>query len=651
MSTQAVGGNLSTNNKKQVNKERLESITVKPGETLSSIAKKFSMTNEEFMKWTGLKKQTVNIGQVIKFPTDVVPDGKGIMALIRKYNMTFDEFGKLNNLPKPYREYTASKGEKFYVKNNEHSEKDNTTKAVTQTKTTPVKTETKTVSTSKRGTSHTQNHKAIANNAAAAGASVGAAVGDFMQKQAKWGSSYTPNELAKNIYTKAEEHWGAVGKPDFDALIKEINPKNVEAVIKAYPKNPENTKKGSLINTITSEVRSDKNLRKKAVMHIYDALATAKKAPQNKREAFKAELDKQFDKLIGMVDTSKLDSMISSLTNNRKISRGSSKSQRVKAKAGTSKSGEIRNSILKAAQKDIYNAFYKSRTDSRGVTVPSYIDQMIAAVNKDSTLTPAQKQQQIAKIRKAKVDVSGISRPFPAVDKNGKIDNTPKIQEFKPTGKPNGKVILLNEGHGGYTSSAFDGGAYSFYEKPKGSNKYYPLEEFQVVKPYSRDLTKKLQAKGYTVVTFAGEVGNMANRQLVQNLTAKYTKKFGQNNAMLISLHSDSGTAKGSGVLYDARDAKDAALATSINNALNKQSWISAKPAKRPYEEIDSVTKQKKLTHSLYVLTKSHGIPSNLLEIEYLGGVRSLNLTSANYRNQFVNGTLEGIENYFKSAH
>lgn len=644
MSTQAVGGNLSASNKKQINKEKQESLTVKPGETLSSIAKKFSMSIEEFMQWTGLKKQSVNVGQVIKFPTDVVPDGKGIMALIRKHNMTFEEFGKLNNLPKPYREYIASKGEKFYVKPSKVDTKGKTsTSAKTQ-----APTQAKTISRPKPKPKATGR---IAKSAAAAGASVGATVGSYMQKIAKWGSSYTPNELATNIYTKAEEHWGAVGKPDFDALIKEINPKNVEAVIKAYPKNSKNTKRESLINTITSEIRSDKELRKKAAMHVYNALATAKKAPESKRKEFQAELDRQFNKLIGMVDTTKLDSMIAGLSGKAKVSRGSATPQRVKAKAGTSKSGQIRKSILKAAQKEISDAFYKSRTDSRGITVPSYIDQMVAAVNKNSTLTPTQKQQQIAKIRKAKVNISTISRPFPNVDKSGKIDNTPKVTEFKPTGKSNGKVILLNEGHGGFTGSAFDGGAYSFQERPKGSNTYYPIEEFQIVKPYSRDLTKKLQAKGYTVVTFAGEVTNMANRQLVQKLTAKYTKKFGQNNAMLISLHSDSGTSKGSGVLYDKRDAKDTALATSINRALNKQSWISAKPAERPYEEVDTKTKQKKLTHSLYVLTKSHGIPSNLLEIEYLGGVRSLNLTSSDYRKQFVNGTLEGIENYFKSAH
>lgn len=551
MSTQAVGGNLSASNKKQINKEKQESLTVKPGETLSSIAKKFSMSIEEFMQWTGLKKQSVNVGQVIKFPTDVVPDGKGIMALIRKYNMTFDEFGKLNNLPKPYREYTASKGEKFYVK---PSKVDTKGKTSTSTKT-QAPTQAKTISRPKPKPKPKATGT-IAKSAAAAGASVGATVGSYMQKIAKWGSSYTPNELATNIYTKAEEHWGAVGKPDFDALIKEINPKNAEAVIKAYPKNSKNTKRESLINTITSEIRSDKELRKKAAMHVYNALATAKKAPESKRKEFQAELDKQFDKLIGMVDTTKLDSMIAGLSGKAKVSRGSATPQRVKAKAGTSKSGQIRKSILKAAQKEISDAFYKSRTDSRGITVPSYIDQMVAAVNKNSTLTPTQKQQQIAKIRKAKVNISTISRPFPNVDKSGKIDNTPKVTEFKPTGKSNGKVILLNEGHGGFTGSAFDGGAYSFQERPKGSNTYYPIEEFQIVKPYSRDLTKKLQAKGYTVVTFAGEVTNMANRQLVQKLTAKYTKKFGQNNAMLISLHSDSGTSKGSGVLYDKREPK-----------------------------------------------------------------------------------------------
>ena len=71
MSTQAVGGNLSASNKKQINKEKQESLTVKPGETLSSIAKKFSMSIEEFRQWTGLKKQSVKKKEVKIF---IIPD-------------------------------------------------------------------------------------------------------------------------------------------------------------------------------------------------------------------------------------------------------------------------------------------------------------------------------------------------------------------------------------------------------------------------------------------------------------------------------------------------------------------------------------------------------------------------------------------------
>ena len=149
-------------------------------------------------------------------------------------------------------------------------------------------------------------------------------------------------------------------------------------------------------------------------------------------------------------------------------------------------------------------------------------------------------------------------------------------------------------------------------------------------------------------MTFAGEAVNLKNRNTIANLTEKYVKKFGKSNTMFISLHSDSGTAKGSGVLYDPRDEKDKKLAASINNSLNRQSWVKAKTDERPFWGKDPKDGQEKWLNSLHVLTKTHDIPSTLLEIEYLGGARALNLTSSNYREQFVNGALEGIESYFK---
>lgn len=651
MSTQAVGGSLSTTANKSKN-SRPTQITVKQGETLAILAKRYSMSVGDFIKWAGLKKASVSVGQAINLPTAAVPDGKGIMALIRKYGMTFEEFGKLNNLPKPYQEYVASKGEKFYVKHKK-------TQAST-VKTSQAEKKTKTVSKAKPKPTSKPAVKNIPHSMTKsgvyAGAEAGAVVGTVLTRLNKWGSTYTPKELSSKIYEKSEEYWGAVGKPDFDALVKEINPKNAEDVIVAYKQNLKNKDKESLINTLASEIKSDKSARKAAVMHVYDSLAKAKNAPASTRQEFKTELDNQFGKLIGMVDTSKMDSIIDSMISTKK-SQGTTKTANVgtytpeskkSLNGGLSPSGKLRLSILKSAQDDLEKAFYNERVDSRGHKAPSYIDQMIKAIKNDSTLSPAQKAQKIALAKKATVDVSSVSRPYPVIDKSGKIDNTPKVTELKPTGKSNGKVIILNEGHGGFTSNSFDGGAFSFYEKPAGSNKYYPIEEYQVVKPYSRDLAKKLQAKGYTVVTFAGEAVNLKNRNTVANLTEKYVKKFGKSNTMFISLHSDSGTAKGSGVLYDPRDEKDKKLAASINNSLNRQSWVKAKTDERPFWGKDPKDGQEKWLNSLHVLTKTHDIPSTLLEIEYLGGARALNLTSSNYREQFVNGALEGIESYFK---
>ena len=72
-------------NKKPQKNERSSFITVKSGDTVSGLAKKFGMSTEEFMKWTGLKKTHISRGDKINIPTDNVPQGKGIIALAKKY--------------------------------------------------------------------------------------------------------------------------------------------------------------------------------------------------------------------------------------------------------------------------------------------------------------------------------------------------------------------------------------------------------------------------------------------------------------------------------------------------------------------------------------------------------------------------------------
>ena len=120
--------------------------------------------------------------------------------------------------------------------------------------------------------------------------------------KAKWGSDYTPAELAKNIYSLSEKYYGAVGKPDFDALVSQVNPKNASTVIKEYKKlNGE-----SLLHTLTREVKSDEAKRKEAALKVYDALAKEQGTPSPVRKGFVKELNDQFDSF-GLVNTKKLD--------------------------------------------------------------------------------------------------------------------------------------------------------------------------------------------------------------------------------------------------------------------------------------------------------------------------------------------------------
>ena len=109
----AVGrGNTST---KKTAPQRDNVYTVKSGDNLTQISKKFGMTPNEFKAWTGLTSDTLSINQKINLPQSKVPESKGIMTLASKYNMDFEAFCRLNNIPKPYKQYVAGKDEMFYV--------------------------------------------------------------------------------------------------------------------------------------------------------------------------------------------------------------------------------------------------------------------------------------------------------------------------------------------------------------------------------------------------------------------------------------------------------------------------------------------------------------------------------------------------------
>ena len=114
---QAIGatGSRGTASAKKSTPQRNATYTVKSGDNLTQIGKKFGMTANEFKAWTGLKSDSLQPNQKINLPQSKVPESKGIMSLANKYNMDFEAFCRLNNIPKPYKEYVAGKDEQFYV--------------------------------------------------------------------------------------------------------------------------------------------------------------------------------------------------------------------------------------------------------------------------------------------------------------------------------------------------------------------------------------------------------------------------------------------------------------------------------------------------------------------------------------------------------
>lgn len=605
--------------------KRVEQYKVKQGDTISVLAKNMGLTVTQFQALTGVT--SLKTGAVLKFKMDEVPAHKGIMALAQKYNMDFTEFCKLNKIPAPYREYSPKKGEKFYIINGLGKSANKTQSTATTSTSTPKTTPAKPVpakpkrvaqtthktTKSKPRTPMTKGEKAI-HAAAMAGAKV-------VSNVAKWGSSYSPEEIAQGLNKSANDHWGAVEKADFQEMLKQINPKNASAVIKAYKKISPNE---SLINTITSEIRSGKDARKNAVMYIYDSLAQEKKYTQSARAKFKANLDKEFDKWVGMVDTSQMDKIIDSML------RKTSTQATIPSKKTT---------------KLPHNGTVVKLTKSEKTFTVSDLQRGAIASGKKEALEKFKEYcaSNNIKFDEKMLDLAPIERyPAPVV-KNGKIVSA-ETALLRPTAKPNGKVVVLNPGHGGYSSrnGCFDPGSYSFIKK--GNGKYAPLLEYAKMKEYSDDLTEKLRAQGYAVVIAGGHAQTMTDQNTITNVISKLNagqkggQKYSKSNIVLISLHADSQPgSSGSGVCYDPKFADDTKLQACLNKNLNQDDWIKAAPSERRWGE-----------KGIQVLHQSEQNPSVLLEVEYVNGNKSQNLDSRDYRTRYTNKIVAGINEYFK---
>lgn len=489
-----------------------------------------------------------------------IPSGKGIYWLTQQYNMDMKTFCKLNSINySEWREYKASNNETFYVIS-EQPEKSSKTTGSKNSKSTPAAKSEKTSSTATKNKSSQQAVKTDK-------------IRSVEENKQKYGSSFTPAELCKEIFQKSCDYWGAVGRPDFDMLIDEINPKNASAVIKAYTTdNPKNKKSESLINTITSEIRSSKQDRKKAVMKVYDALAEEKGAPPAKREEFKKELDAQFDKFFGMVNTEKLDKIIQEII---AMSKQTPVSENTKITLGNEKTftaGQLRDDAIKSAKKN-----------------PNF----------------------------SNIQNLSINRPLPYLNSEGKIEASCAVNwPTNEDGSLKGKVVIVNAGHGGYNPSNgyFDSGTV-YSTKDEDGNKI-PIEEWEIASEYTGELTKKLQAKGATVVVVSGPVEKsaegMSKTEYLENLikgergyedARELFKNTKQSDIAFISIH------------IDKCDPKKKACSVTVQESDDCDKKLAENVRKHVGKNIETL--QPEIKTNNYYVTRAMGetIPAVLVEL------------------------------------
>lgn len=549
---------------------------------LTAIARRFNMSLSEFKNLTGLTKDTLVKGQVIKnVPHAKIPDGKGLNYLAKQNGMSLEELLKLNGLPKNYK---PSKDEYFYVypKTKEPVKKNEIQKSSSVTR--------KTV---------TENPQ-------------------FPKEQPA-----APNEIAEQISDAVSSNIGAVGKEDFSKAFLQINDKNVKQVIKAYDELPDNDE--SLINAICSEIMSSKELRKDAVMTIYDNLAKQTNASTPaKRQEFKAELDKEFNKFIGMVSTDKLDEMINEMIDNN--------SKTVKRTTG----GKFADEVLKTSNggnsEDITGATLTSIKDGNGkyVTAGTLKSWAISSGKRDKGFS--------------KVENPYIVRPLPNYNtETKKIEALTELRDSTGTGNLNGKVVILNSGHGGYqqNNGYFDPGTVLSVKNAEG--KEMPIEEWRVAQSFVDNLSDELRSRGANVVFVSGAVrnGGMAKQHYLENLiegkkgsdeVRELISGTDKSDMLFLSVHVESAKERPDSRMCTVRYTKDIdkKLSENINKHL-QNGFMALTPD---------------VTHdNLYVNNAAKGVTSSLLEIGNIANGEITNsLLSSNDQKKYMKCVADAIE-------
>lgn len=570
-------------------KERGEYIVSFSGDekSLSAIARKFKMSLTDFKNMTGLTKDALQKGQVLKnIPTAKIESGMGLNALARKSGMTLKEFTELNGIDEKYK---PQKGEYFYVypaktKRSQNQPKETPVEPAPNPKPVPV-----------------PEKKPDAAETASA---------ETPKPNEEPEEKPVPAQIAENL-KKISKSVAAIGSSEFKNAFKHIDKNNIEEVIKEYDTI---SPKESLIDMICSEWGSSKDKRKNAVMHIFNSLAEKagdKRVTEDIRKSFTTELDEQFNSF-GFVSTKKMDGIINDIIN-PKTQDAPIKKLDNKKTSGVVNPNEVLKTTNGGKSKDITPQTMTTIKDREG----NYVT---AGTLKAWAISGGKRDKGFSKVKDPY-----IVRPLPNYNtETGKLEAVTSVLE--PTGKGplNNKVIILNPGHGGYQqkNGFFDAGTVLSVKNAEG--KEMPIEEWRVAQSYTDKLADDLRSRGAKVVMVSGAVknGGMAAQKYLENMLAgikgdddvrKLMKSTKKSNMLFLSVHVESAKEKPHAKQCSVKPSneKDFKLSENIQKHIGN-GFTSLKP--------------KVVKDPLYVNNAMKGVPSSLLEI---GNIANEDITAS----------------------
>lgn len=449
--------------------------------------------------------------------------------------------------------------------------------------------------------------------------------------------------LAEQLEKMAAQYRGAVGKEEFDNLFNQIDKSNVIEVWNDYKEKFDD----SLLFLISDEWSSDPEARKESMTKVFDlvAAATGNKSEETRTE-FLEELNKQFDSW-GRVSTKKLDKIINTMLNpelsgveNEETNQETIKQEEGYKHVNTNPShfsgkayaNEVFHTTNGGASKDINVNTLTTIKDRDGKYVT-------AGTLKNWAISGAKRDEGFKK-----VENPFIMRPLPNYNtETKKIEAVTEVLEPHSSGNLNGKVIILNPGHGGYQQSNgnFDPGTVLSVKNKEG--KEMPIEEWRVAQSYTEKLADHLRDRGATVVVVSGAVknGGMSKQGYIEKMLKgqkgseelrDLMKSTDRSNMLFLSIHVESSketpNEKDCSVKYTK--SLDIELANNINKHVTK-GFTSLTP---------------KVEHqALYVNKATRDIPSSLVEIGNIANPEITNSLLSSYdQNKYMLCIADAIE-------